>query len=51
MRVQMKPIKKDEVREAMDQVLFGAVSLVILVWFPIQAAITILRACGIEVGH
>lgn len=44
-------IKKDEVREAIDQVLFGAMSLLILVWFPVQIAIAFLRAWGVEVGH
>ena len=44
-------IKKNEVREAVDQVLFGAASLLLLIWLPVQVAVAFLRAWGIEVGH
>lgn len=46
-----KPIKDNELKTAIDQVLFGAVGLVVVVWLPVQLAIAFLRAWGVEVGH
>lgn len=46
-----KPIKDNELQAAIDQVLFGAGLLVVVVWCPVQIAIAFLRAWGVEVGH